>query len=76
LWLSDNYLTSVEGLAALVNLQELNLARNDISFIGHHLDQNTQLQRLNLSDNKISNFRVRKVTGQAAISFCWVGSRN
>ncbi len=34
LWLSDNYLTSIEDVNTLTRLRDLNLARNDISAIG------------------------------------------
>ncbi|XP_053331520.1 leucine-rich repeat-containing protein 9 [Spea bombifrons] len=56
LWLNDNEIEAIEGLDNLQNLKELNLAGNFIHSIGQCLDPNAQLERLNLSGNKISSF--------------------
>ncbi|XP_028821542.1 leucine-rich repeat-containing protein 9-like isoform X2 [Denticeps clupeoides] len=57
LWLNSNRITEMKGLSSLGDLQELNLADNSIVTIGDSLDQNANLQRLNLSGNKISSFK-------------------
>uniref|UniRef100_A0A3B4DQA9 Leucine rich repeat containing 9 n=1 Tax=Pygocentrus nattereri TaxID=42514 RepID=A0A3B4DQA9_PYGNA len=57
LWLNSNCVSEIEGLSTLENLKELNLADNLIQNIGHSLDQNSSLQILNLSGNKISSFK-------------------
>uniref|UniRef100_A0A8B9JS32 Leucine-rich repeat-containing protein 9-like n=1 Tax=Astyanax mexicanus TaxID=7994 RepID=A0A8B9JS32_ASTMX len=57
LWLNNNIISEIEGLSMLGNLRELNLADNLIESIGNSLDQNTNLQKLNLSGNKISSFK-------------------
>jgi Leucine-rich repeat (LRR) protein len=64
LWLADNYISSLSGISALQQLQQLNLARNDISSIGSSLLSHTALTSLNLADNKISNFQVSKCPEQ------------
>jgi Leucine-rich repeat (LRR) protein len=66
LWLADNYLTSITGISRLTRLQQLNLARNDISMIGSSLSANTLLTSINLADNHISNFQVRLQPAAAA----------
>jgi Leucine-rich repeat (LRR) protein len=60
LWLADNYISSLTGISALQQLQQLNLARNDISSIGSSLLSHTALTSLNLADNKISNFQASR----------------
>ncbi|KAK5857406.1 hypothetical protein PBY51_010654 [Eleginops maclovinus] len=57
LWLNNNCITKIQGLDMLQNLKELNLADNDIEKIGHSLDPNVGLRKLNLSGNKISSFK-------------------
>ncbi|XP_068436972.1 leucine-rich repeat-containing protein 9 isoform X2 [Clinocottus analis] len=57
LWLNNNCITQIQGLNTLQNLNELNLADNNIEKIGHSLDPNVRLQNLNLSGNKISSFK-------------------
>ncbi|XP_068110533.1 leucine-rich repeat-containing protein 9 [Hyperolius riggenbachi] len=57
LWLNDNQIEVIEGLELLQNLIELSLAGNLIHSIGHCLDPNVRLERLNLSGNKISSFK-------------------
>ncbi|KAL5493183.1 hypothetical protein EMCRGX_G014321 [Ephydatia muelleri] len=57
LWLNVNKISAIEGLYELSRLKDLNLAGNIIPTIGHHLDQFTELQVLNLSGNKISSLK-------------------
>uniref|UniRef100_S4RIN5 Uncharacterized protein n=1 Tax=Petromyzon marinus TaxID=7757 RepID=S4RIN5_PETMA len=60
LWLNNNCIAAIENLHCLQHLKELNLADNQIEFIvskGHSLDSNLELERLNLSGNKISCFK-------------------
>lgn len=58
LWLADNYISGITGISHLPNLQQLNLARNDIALIGSSLQQSTRLTSLNLADNQISCMQV------------------
>uniref|UniRef100_A0A669B307 Leucine rich repeat containing 9 n=1 Tax=Oreochromis niloticus TaxID=8128 RepID=A0A669B307_ORENI len=57
LWINNNCITKIKGLDTLLDLKELNLADNIIEKIGHSLDPNVNLQKLNLSGNKISSFK-------------------
>ncbi|CAF3540202.1 unnamed protein product [Adineta steineri] len=57
LWLNENLITKIEGLSGAKHLKDLNLASNQIKFIGTSLAENTELQVLNLADNKISSFQ-------------------
>ena len=57
LWLADNQIRQVQGLATLVALQELNLAANPIATVGNAFAANTSLQQLNLADTHISSFK-------------------
>ncbi|XP_077320515.1 leucine-rich repeat-containing protein 9 isoform X1 [Lithobates pipiens] len=57
LWLNDNQIEVIEGLETLQNLKELNLAGNLIHSVGHCLDPNVSLERLNLSGNNIASFK-------------------
>ena len=57
LWLQDNNIQSLEGLSRLQNLKVLWVAANNITSIGHHLNNNTALEELNLSGNQIGSFR-------------------
>ncbi|KAK6481441.1 leucine-rich repeat-containing protein 9-like [Huso huso] len=57
LWLNNNQIAAIEGMTTLKNLEELNLADNAIEKIGHCLDPNEHLERLNLSGNKICSFK-------------------
>ncbi|XP_006891882.1 PREDICTED: leucine-rich repeat-containing protein 9-like [Elephantulus edwardii] len=57
LWLNHNAIKKIEGLHALKNLIDLNIAGNLISSIGHCLDPNEKLERLNLSGNQICSFK-------------------
>lgn len=59
LWLADNYISSIQGVSRLTNLQQLDLARNDIALIGSSLQQSSGLTSLNLADNQISSLQVR-----------------
>ena len=58
LWLSDNAISSIEGLSTLTNLTELNLARNDITSLGNVLHHISTLRTLNVADNPIGGFNV------------------
>ncbi|UJR26994.1 hypothetical protein I4U23_008301 [Adineta vaga] len=57
LWLNENLITKIEGLASAKHLKDLNLASNQIKSIGASLGENTELEVLNLADNKISSFQ-------------------
>ena len=57
LWLSDNLITDLTGLAPLVNLKCCFLASNKIDRIGNGLDCCAQLEELNLANNLIGCFR-------------------
>ncbi|CAF0783988.1 unnamed protein product [Adineta ricciae] len=57
LWLNENLITKIEGLASAKHLKDLNLASNQIKYIGMSLAENTELEVLNLADNKISSFQ-------------------
>jgi Leucine-rich repeat (LRR) protein len=59
LWLADNYISSISGLASLSQLQQLHLARNYVADIGASLGSCTALTSLNLAHNHISNLQVR-----------------
>lgn len=58
LWLADNYISSITGISQLVKLQQLNLARNDVSLLGSSLQHNSSLTSLNLADNQLSSLQV------------------
>lgn len=57
LWLADNQITRVEGVATCCRLREVNLARNRIRHVGPALGANTALEVLNVAENDISSFR-------------------
>lgn len=57
LWLGDNQISCISGLAQLTALQELNLARNQVEVVGNALDVNVSLHTLNLADNRIGSFK-------------------
>ena len=57
IWLDDNKIDSVDGLNSLSNLQDLNLAQNQIEYLGVGFDELISLRELNLSANKIGNFK-------------------
>ncbi|XP_040557565.1 leucine-rich repeat-containing protein 9 isoform X2 [Gallus gallus] len=57
LWLNNNQIKNIEGLHTLQNLQEVNFAGNLITKIGSGLDFNTKIDKINLSDNKLSSFK-------------------
>ena len=57
LWLDQNNIDSVAGLGTLERLEHLNLAGNNIEQIGIGLDGLVSLSNLNLSANKIGNFK-------------------
>jgi Leucine-rich repeat (LRR) protein len=59
LWLADNHISCVAGLEHLGQLQQLNLARNDIrSIAGSSLAAATALTSLNVADNPIGSLQV------------------
>ncbi|XP_074986056.1 leucine-rich repeat-containing protein 9 isoform X4 [Caretta caretta] len=57
IWLNNNQIKEIQGLHTLQNLKELNLAGNLIRKIGICFDPNEQLERLNLSGNRICSFK-------------------
>lgn len=57
LWLDENQIQSIEYLNAMGNLQELNLAGNLIEYISVGFDGLNRLRELNLSANRVGNFR-------------------
>ena len=57
LWMNENLVTQIEGLAPLKKLTTLWLARNQISSIGDTLDANTALTDLNLAATAIGSFK-------------------
>uniref|UniRef100_A0A8C3EZT1 Leucine rich repeat containing 9 n=1 Tax=Chrysemys picta bellii TaxID=8478 RepID=A0A8C3EZT1_CHRPI len=57
IWLNNNQIKEIQGLHTLQNLKELNLAGNLIHKIGTCFDPNEQLERLNLSGNRICSFK-------------------
>jgi Leucine-rich repeat (LRR) protein len=57
LWINDNKIKEVTGLATLGRLKTLWLARNLIESFGTCFDKNTALRELNLADNRIGCFR-------------------
>jgi Leucine-rich repeat (LRR) protein len=57
LWLDDNRIEHIEGLQNLSLLMELNMAQNNIEVIGIGLDGLISLRELNLSANRIGNFK-------------------
>ncbi|KAM4013887.1 leucine-rich repeat-containing protein 9 isoform 2-T5 [Anomaloglossus baeobatrachus] len=61
-WLNDNEIEVIEGLDTLQSLKELNLAGNLIHSIGSCLDPNIHLERLNLSGNEISSFKITNLS--------------
>lgn len=58
LWLTDNCITTLEGLSHLPVLRELQLARNHLCTLEDVLAANTRLEILNLADNAIGTFKV------------------
>lgn len=57
LWLEDNRIEYLDNLNNLCNLTELNLAMNKIETIGVGFDGLHSLKDLNLSSNRIGNFK-------------------
>ena len=57
LWLDENRIEHIDGIANLAQLVELNLAKNNIECIGIGLDGLVSLKELNLSANRIGNFK-------------------
>lgn len=57
LWLDDNRIEQLDGISTLGNLTELNLAKNNIETIGIGLDGLVSLKELNISANRIGNFK-------------------
>uniref|UniRef100_A0A8C4VCK0 Leucine rich repeat containing 9 n=1 Tax=Gopherus evgoodei TaxID=1825980 RepID=A0A8C4VCK0_9SAUR len=57
IWLNNNQIKEIQGLHTLQNLKELNVAGNLIYKIGTCFDPNGQLERLNLSGNRICSFK-------------------
>ena len=57
LWLDKNRIENIDGISNLYNLVELNLAKNNVETIGIGLDGLTSLRDLNISANRIGNFK-------------------
>ena len=57
LWLCGNRISRIEGLSGCPKLRVLWLASNKIENIGTGLDDNHQLAELNLSNNKVGEFK-------------------
>ncbi len=57
LWLCDNLIRRVEGLASLASLQEMNLAGNPVEVVGDVLHANVTLETLNLAGTCIGSFK-------------------
>ena len=57
LWLDENRIEHIDGISNLAQLVELNLAKNNIECIGIGLDGLVSLKELNLSANRIGNFK-------------------
>nr|XP_033808784.1 leucine-rich repeat-containing protein 9 isoform X2 [Geotrypetes seraphini] len=57
IWLNNNQIEVIQGLHTLQNIKDLNLAGNLISKIGNCLDPNEQIERLNLSGNRLCSFK-------------------
>ncbi len=72
LWLADNQIRQVGGLATLLALRELNLAANPIATVGNAFVANTSLQQLNLADTHISSFKQVGVNLQGPGAACVV----
>ncbi|XP_053132331.1 leucine-rich repeat-containing protein 9 isoform X2 [Hemicordylus capensis] len=60
-WLNGNQIKVIEGLSELQKLKELNLAGNSISKIGNCLDPSGNIEKLNLSGNRISSFKLLRL---------------
>ncbi|KAL8168768.1 UNVERIFIED_CONTAM: hypothetical protein K2H54_016478 [Gekko kuhli] len=56
-WLNGNQIKEIKGLSTLLGLKELNLAGNSVSKIGHCLDPNEEIEKINLSGNRICSFK-------------------
>ena len=57
LWLDCNRIDQIKGLNTLDRLEHLNLAGNNIEQIGIGFDGLVSLSNINLSANKIGNFK-------------------
>ena len=57
LWLDENRIEQIDGIQSLSHLTELNLAKNNIETIGIGLDGLVNLRELNISANRIGNFK-------------------
>ena len=53
----ENRIETLDGLNGLVNLKTLEVQGNMIECVGASLDELTQLEEINISANKISNFK-------------------
>lgn len=57
LWIDENRIENIDNLHQLHKLEQLNLAGNNIETIGMGLDGLVSLSELNLSSNRIGNFK-------------------
>lgn len=71
LWLNSNRIENITGLNSLCNLLELNLAANNIESIGVGLDGMNSLRDLNISSNRLGNFKeVLNLTRLSTLQIC------
>jgi hypothetical protein len=71
LWMDCNQIEVVSGLGSLERLEHLNLAGNNIEQIGIGFDGMVSLSNLNLSANKIGNFKeVLNLNRLPCLSIC------
>jgi|TARA_B110001450_G_scaffold242652_1_gene253193 Leucine-rich repeat (LRR) protein len=71
LWMDCNQIDLVSGLGSLERLEHLNLAGNNIEQIGIGFDGMVSLSNLNLSANKIGNFKeVLNLNRLPCLSIC------
>jgi hypothetical protein len=71
LWLDENQITQIQGFETLERLEHLNLSGNNIEQISIGLDGLVSLSVINLSANKIGNFKeVLNLNRLPCLSIC------
>lgn len=71
LWMDNNRIEQIKGLNTLDRLEHLNLACNNIEQIGIGFDGLVSLSNINLSANKIGNFKeVLNLNRLPCLSMC------
>lgn len=71
LWIEDNRIEVIDGLQNLCSLVELNISKNNIELIGIGLDGLNNLRDLNISANRIGNFKeVLNLNRLPALTVC------